>query len=179
MLTTRLSIINNDIIPLDAALAYAARGWQAFPLQTVINGACTCARGAECGNPGKHPRVAGGVHSATTDEATIRAWWEQWPAANVGIATGAASGLVVLDVDPRHGGDTSLAILESQVGALPRTLVVRTGSGGLHIYFKAPSRPVRNSASKLGAGLDIRAEGGYVVAPPSRHQAGGVYEWLS
>jgi hypothetical protein len=93
------------------------------------------------------------------------------------VRTGAASGLVVVDVDPAHGGDAALERLIAQHGSLPQTLTVLTGSGGRHFYFSHPGRTVRNSAGTMGAGLDIRGDGGYVVAPPSRHITGGVYQW--
>src|SRR2546427_13223225 len=92
---------------LAAVLVYAQRGWSVFPVYTVVNGQCSCGNTA-CASPGKHPRTTHGVQDASTDEATIRQWWCRWPGANIGIRTGAVSGLVVLDVDPRHGGDASL-----------------------------------------------------------------------
>jgi len=84
----------------------------------------------------------------------------------------------VVDVDPPHGGDDSLRALLSGHGPLPDTAVVRTGSGGRHLYFAHPGRAVRNSAgTRLGPGLDVRADGGYVIAPPSRHASGAAYSW--
>jgi len=94
----------------------------------------------------------------------------------VGIRTGAGSGLVVLDVDPRHGGHDSLSALMDEYGPLPDTLTAATGSGGSHILFDHPGGTIRNSAGKLGAGLDIRGDGGYIVAAPSNHLNGG-YCW--
>jgi hypothetical protein len=82
---------------LDAALAYAQRGWAVLPLHTVRNGQCSCGN-TTCSSPGKHPHTTHGVKDATTDKATIEQWWSQWPEANIGIATGAISRLVVLDV---------------------------------------------------------------------------------
>lgn len=89
------------------------------------------------------------------------------------------SGLIVVDVDegPGKNGFASLATLEDQAGLISKDLVVRTGSGGQHIYLKAPSTVVRNSASKLAPFIDIRGEGGYVVAPPSLHISGNFYTW--
>jgi len=110
------------------------------------------------------------VHRAKT-------WWERWPAANVGVPTGQRSGLLVLDVDPRHGGLKSLNTLERENGSLPRTARARTGGGGVHVFFRYPAeKEVRNSAGWLGPGLDVRGEGGYVVVPPSRTQE--AYEWI-
>ena len=157
---------------LTAALRYAARGWRVFPVHAMGAGRCSCGK-VVCPSPGKHPRTPNGVKDATTDPATVRQWWQQWPAANVAIATGA--GLMVLDIDPDKGGDESLEDLQ-RVGRLPETLEVMTGGGGRHYYLET-REAVSNSASKLGPGLDIRGAGGYVVAPPSNHASGGRYEW--
>ena len=88
---------------LKAALDYAAMGWAVLPLHAVEKGRCTCGD-AGCGSPGKHPRTNHGLKDATSDPDTIRAWWAAWPDSNVGVRTGEESGIVVLDVDPRHGG---------------------------------------------------------------------------
>ena len=89
----------------------------------------------------------------------------RWPTANVGIATGARSGLVVLDVDPRHGGDEQLAAFEAEHGKLPETAAVVTGGGGAHYYFNHPGGDIRSR--KLSPGLELKADGTFVVAPPS------------
>jgi len=97
------------------------------------------------------------------------------PSANIGLATGRA---IVLDVDPRHGGDVSLCALEAEHGPLPRTCRSITGGGGEHIFFKSPDGvEIRNSAGDLAPGLDIRGAGGYIVAPSSVHASGRSYEW--
>lgn len=166
---------------LEAALSYAARGWRVFPLQWLREGGrCTCGK-KDCKSPGKHPRTPNGCLDGTTDADQIRRWWHQWPNANVGLATG--HGLVALDVDPRHGGAETLVDLQRELGNLPQTVAVETGSGGRHIYL-SPVDPktgevleVRNSASVLGVGVDVRGDGGYVVAPPSVHQSGRPYRW--
>lgn len=164
---------------LAAALGYARRGWSVLPLHSFRpDGACTCSKGAECVSSGKHPRTKNGSHDATTDEETIRDWWRQYPAANVGIATGERSGIFVLDADAKNGGPESLAALECQHGALPWSARVRTGSGGLHVYLEYPGRHLANRAGKMAPGLDVRCCGGFVVAPPSRHASGGAYSWL-
>ena len=86
----------------------------------------------------------------------------------------------MIDVDPRHDGDASLAQLEADHGEIPPSWRVSTGGGGLHIYLKAPMGiAIRNSAGLLGAGIDVRGCGGYVVAPPSKHISGGQYSWQS
>lgn len=163
--------------PIDAAAVYAHRGWAVFPCHAPAwsLGRCTCGH-SDCASPAKHPRVAGGLKVATTDRGQIEGWWSRWPNANVAIRTGEVSGLVVVDIDPGHGGETSLARLVAERGALPDGRVVRTGSGGRHLYFLHPGGTVRNDAGRrLGPGLDIRGDGGYVIAPPSRHANGGRY----
>jgi hypothetical protein len=117
------------------------------------------------------------LNAATTTSETISRWWRHWPDANVAVRTGAASGIVVLDVDPRHGGARSLRRLAERHGPMPNLPRVRTGSGGWHLFFAHPGARVRNSAGLIGDGLDIRGDGGYVIAPPSFHASGHRYEW--
>jgi hypothetical protein len=108
---------------------------------------------------------------------TIISWWNRWPQANVGIVTGAASGLWVLDLDG-HDGIDSFAALERENEVIISKLSVRTGGGGLHIYFPWPSTGnIRNSVKLHGMKIDTRGEGGYVVAPPSIHESGDLYTW--
>jgi hypothetical protein len=130
-----------------------------------------------CEPGGKAPLTYNGFWDATTDARRIRAWWGRWPDANVGVPTGRRSGLLVLDVDPRDGGAEGLAELEVAGGPLPETAKARTGGGGTHVFFAYPvGEEVRSSAGRLGPGLDVRGEGGYVVVPPSRTLS--AYEWL-
>ena len=163
---------------LAAALAYAKRGWRVFPLHGIRDGACTCGN-RECSSPGKHP-IAGlaprGFKDATTDSAAIRTWWRRYPDANVGIATGEDSGIVVIDVDPRNGGTDSLAAVVRKHGE-PETVTASTGGGGTHHYFKHPGRHIKCGSNVFGSGLDIKGDGGYVVAPPSSHVSGRRYWW--
>ena len=132
---------------------------------------------------GKIPLTAHGCKDATRDRDQVESWWDQYPLANIGIATGEINGLLVIDVDVKHDqgkyGDESLKALESELGELPETWVAITGSGGLHYYFRYPEgHDIRNSASQLAQDIDIRAQGGYVVAPPSVHpDTGRLYEW--
>jgi len=166
--------------PIDAALTYAARGWPVFPTHHPITSrrgpvACSCGH-ADCTSIGKHPRTKEGLKNATLDVKQIQEWWNRWPQAGVAIRTGTASGLVVVDIDPEHGGDDSLTALRSEHGPLPIGRTVRTGSGGTHLYFRHPGPALPNTAGRLGPGLDTRADGGYVIAPPSRHRSGGTYK---
>jgi hypothetical protein len=167
--------------PLDVALDYASRGLPVFPVYPIIEGrggcfACKCFHTIRCERPGKHPMTRHGLTDASTDAEQVRQRWYCAPDANIGIACSAEC--CVLDVDPRHGGDLMLDELEGQHGPLPVTWTAKTGGGGLHYYFRSP-QAIRNSAAQLGAGLDIRGTGGYVVAPPSRHISGGYYEWVT
>jgi len=116
-----------------------------------------------------------GLNDASTVEAVVRHWWESRPNANIGIAT---ASLVVVDIDPRHGGDATMNTLERKHGALPPTWRVITGGAGQHAYFRAPTgRKIPGSNGTAGPGIDIRATGGYVVAPPSNHVSGSAYTW--
>jgi hypothetical protein len=153
-----------------------------FPIHSPTVDKCSCGK-PDCKKVGKHPRTAHGLTDASTDAAIIRDWWKRWPAANVGIATGPESGVFVLDVDGEDG-QASLTPLEA-LGHLPQTLRAHTGRmgpdeerTGFHLYFYWPAGAnLHNSAGMLGQGLDIRAAGGYVVAPPSLHASGLRYEW--
>lgn len=162
---------------LEAALTYAHRGWAVLPVYGLKeDGTCACPGYGPC-SPGKHPATRKGVYGATADVERIRAWGERWRVCNVGIRTGTVSGLMVLDIDKKHGGEKTLETLTGAHGPLPPTLECRTGGGGRHIYFRCPPFMVRNSSGKVGWGLDVRGEAGYVVAPPSRHSSGAFYHW--
>jgi hypothetical protein len=141
------------------ALALARRGLCVFP----------CLRRA------KQPATGNGCLAATTDPELIKRWWQQEPEFNIAIATGARSHVFALDVDG-DDGEAELRRFEGEYGALPVTVESITGNGR-HLYFEWPNKPVRNSAGKVGAGLDIRGEGGYVLAPPSVHPSGRAYCW--
>ena len=158
-----------------SALGYASLGWQIMPLHSATGGRCSCGK-AECNSPGKHPRTRRGLKDASTESGVIERWWSQWPTANVGIRTGAVSGIVVIDIDPRHGGDDSLAALIREHGELPPTAEALTGGGGQHLIFQHPGGTIGNRAGLL-IGIDVRGDGGYIVAPPSNHVAGGRYRW--
>jgi hypothetical protein len=172
-----VAIVPNSDVGLSstAALQFIASGWPVLPVHAIREGRCTCGK-LDCASPGKHPfgaLVPRGLKEGSTDEATIRRWWTHQPGANVGVLTGAPSGLVVLDVDPRHGGDERLAELERQHGPLPRTIEAATGGGGRHLFFVHPGRRV--PSRPIAPGLDVKGDGGYVVAPPS--ETTGPYSW--
>lgn len=163
-----------------AAHDYAERGWLVVPLHYPDDrrdGRCSCRK--PCGSTGKHPRPVAWQKKASSSHDQISHWWKLDSRSNVGIATGGPARLVVLDIDPKDGGFDSLDELLAKHGQLPRTPTVTTGSGGRHYYFAAPedSEILRNSASRLGKGLDIRGVGGQVVAPPSLHASGERYSW--
>jgi hypothetical protein len=151
---------------LDAALEYARSGIPVFP----------------CNPLDKKPLTPHGFKDATTDEAQIRAWWTQWPNAMIGAPTGPASGMWVvdLDLDPvkKLDGRATLAQLVAQRGPLPDTLRTITPRGGEHLIFNwDPSVDIRNSTGKIGPGIDVRGNGGYVCLPPSKSATGGEYRW--
>lgn len=158
-------------VMLDAALELVRQGYRVFPCHTPkvtkTGTHCSCAK-ADCSSVGKHPRTLKGCTDASADEEQVRSWWSKWPDANVAIATG--TGLVVLDVDPDKGG-TSNGL------DLPDARRSVTGSGGEHWYMLSDGQPVPNSVELVGPGLDVRGEGGYVIAPPSLHESGRRYEW--
>lgn len=147
-----------------------------FPVHFVYDdGGCSC-ESASCDHKGKHPMTQHGLHDATTVEEEVRNYFTGEPDANIGIRTGAESNLVVLDVDVKTGGPASLAALIAEHGPLPVTPTVRTGSGGTHYYFAHPQGGMTvANRQNMRPGLDLRGDGGYVVAPPSNHAAGTDY----
>ena len=146
---------------LEAALGYLARGWSVVP----------------AAERGKRPIVRWQTYQdGHPSEAQVRRWFERWPAANVSVVTGAVSGIVVLDVDPKHGGEESLTRLALHNAGLPETVEATTGGGGRHVYFKHPGFEVRNRVG-LAPGLDLRGDGGVIIVPPSIHPSGRPYRW--
>jgi hypothetical protein len=144
------------------AATYAQRGWAVIPVRA----------GA------KMPIERDWPNQGRRTAAEVRAAWELYPDANVGIVTGRVSGLWVLDIDPQNGGMAALAGLIQAYGKLPETYVVRTPTGGLHYYFLLPEDfEPRNAqhgrvAGRLPVGIDVRGRGGQVVAPPSSRPDG-------
>lgn len=145
----------------EAALRYANLGMCVIPLR----------------ERDKRPMFNNWPEIATADQAIISRWWQQTPNANVGIATGKKSGIFVLDVDPANGGMDSYENMLLKHGGFPDTWQQITGRRGFHMFFRYPSFPVANAAG-LFPGIDIRGDGGQVVAPPSIHPDTGLtYEW--
>jgi len=184
MSSSDLPVILNSVFgafdaedPGSVALTLAAHGMNVFPLHTP-QGVDGCSCGTACGrSAGKHPRTRHGLLEASTNPQVVAAWWTRWPAANVAVVTGVASGMLVLDIDPDQDGETTIAALEAQHGALAPTWAVETGGGGLHLWYRHTGTDVPCSVGKLGPGLDVRGDGGYVVVPPSRHRSGERYRW--
>ena len=145
----------------DAAQSYLKRGWSVVPL---VPG-------------GKRPLVRWTEYQTRLPSVQeLEAWLKKWPDANIAIVTGSRSGLVVMDVDPRNGGAESLRSLEEVHGALPPTIEAITGGRGRHIYFRHPGGTVHNRVA-MKPGIDLRADGGMVAAPPSLHPSGRHYGW--
>ena len=153
---------------------YATTGWQIFPCHFMEGGACSCGK-PDCERAAKHPRTRKGFKDASSDAQQVRAWWGGTPGANIGIATGAVSGVWVLDVDGPEGR-ASLEELERQHGPLPPTVTARTGKGEHRYFLWNSERPV-GSRSGVLPGIDTRGDGGYVIAPPSNHRSGVDYAW--
>jgi hypothetical protein len=138
----------------EAALAYANRGWAVFPLHTPVEGRCSC-RQPECRDIGKHPRTRQGSNDASADLAVVERWWTSWPTANIAIAC-APSNLVVIDIDPRHGGDESLRDLVEEHGEeWLDTVSVVTGGGDGDVR-RRPARPPSHDHREVRAGV-VRA----------------------
>jgi putative DNA primase/helicase len=171
-----LPLPNSSLI--EWAIYYASLSYPIIPLyEPTSKKECSCYK-KDCPSIGKHPRVKNGLKDATTDLATIRSWWAKWPNANIGIATGVVSKLIVIDVDVKNDGLSSLDQIQKMYGPMLGAKV-RSGSGGLHFYFSmGVNDHIRNKVNLL-PGIDIRGEGGYIVAPPSSHASGKSYSWES
>jgi bifunctional DNA primase/polymerase-like protein len=131
----------------------------------MLSGRCSC-RHDGCPHAAKHPIARHGLHEATTDIKAIRSWWDRWPRANIAVATGKASRLVVIDVDPAHGGTQSLQHLQSLMGSLPAILTAGTGGGGLHLIYAHPGGVLRNTASRLPGPANHFPRGGGTARLP-------------
>lgn len=166
---------------LAAALHYAEHGWPVFMLGRSKRPVANCSACATA-DRGHDPATCGhltchGFYAATTDPQRVTAIVAAVPRGQLALRTGAASGTVVVDVDPRHGGHDSLTALIAE-GLLPRTRYAVTGSDGLHLYYRHPGPPVISRPMPGRPGIDIKADGGYVVLAPSVHQrTGRPYRW--
>jgi Bifunctional DNA primase/polymerase, N-terminal/AAA domain len=155
--------MNNTV--LEAALNYLAKGWSVIPIKQLS----------------KEPLVTWAeFQKRQATEGEIHKWFADWPEANVAIVTGRISNLIVVDVDPRNDGFETILQLVDEHGDLPPTITAQSGGGGEHFYFSYPSKhPLSTRKNALGPGVDLKADGGYIVAPPSRHPSGGLYRWDS
>ena len=142
---------------MSAVADYAGRDWHVLA----------------CKAGGKIPVTSHGLKDATSDLDILEGVFRSHPDANIGVAC-EPSGVFVLDVDPRHGGDKHLAELVAKYGELPPTVTCETGGDGQHFYFRAS--PGTRYRGTVGDGLDIKANG-YVIAPPSVHASGKSYRW--
>jgi hypothetical protein len=162
---------------LQWALYLASIGIPVFPLHFVDEeGTCSCGnpecrKGVPGNKAGKHPMTTHGLLDATTDSDKVRHFWDGEPDANLGIRTGAESGIVVVDIDPRHNGHITWQQLVAQHGQPPLTPMVTTGSGGWHLYYRHPGFHIGNRQN-MAPGIDLRGDGGYVVGPASNHVDG-------
>ena len=150
---------------LDAAIEYATKyKWAVFP----------------CSPMSKKPLTPHGCKDAKKSVGAIKAWWKKWPDASIGIATGSVSNLIVidedLDEDKGLNGYEAVSEWERINGALPATAQCITGRGGYHLYYQYDGTDIKNRAGILD-GVDVRGEGGYVIAPPSMHPNGTEYQW--
>lgn len=161
---------------LIAALEYAEAGQPVFMLGATKRPLANCGNCRDAGDDHDRERcphlTCHGFYAATTDPDRVRAMRGQAPRGLLAIRTGAASGLVVIDIDTGHGGRVDRELMTP-------TGYVRTGSGGWHLYYRHPGFAVPNSQSRIAVGVDVRGDGGYVVAPPSIHpRTGRRYEPL-
>lgn len=164
----------DSLAPAAAALAYAASGWSVVPVHVAHEGRCSCGR-ADCNAPGKHPRLRWEeAQHHPADPTQVARWWRRWPDANVGVVTGRVSALAVIDIDPRHGGDAAFEDLQAGWGGPVETVTSATGGGGRHLWFRTSDPP---ASTVLAEGVELKAEGGMVVAPPSLHLSGHRYRW--
>src|SRR5262249_31391106 len=161
---------------LTAALQYAAVGLSVVPVHSINgDGWCSCRDGKSCASPGKHPRTQNGIRDTTPDPTEIERFRSKWPDATIGIAMGPASGIAVIDIDPRNDGLETFENLEADLGRLPKTPMARTGGDGAHLMFNLPQIALRKAAA--GPGVDVLGGGCLMGAPPRRHASGDRYSW--
>jgi len=154
----------------DARILINRYGFSIFPVHGIYNGLCTCGN-ADCSNKGKHPATAHGLKDATNDIDALKDLWSARKYLNVGVATGKASNIFVIDIDGADGED---ALLE--LGEVPNTLQVNTGRGR-HLYFRYPATGEVITKKGILPHVDVRGDGGYVCGAGSNHYSGATYEW--
>lgn len=164
---------------LTEAMEFILRGWAIFPVHHMFNRKCSCGN-INCKSAAKHPLVRHGFNDATNDINQIREWWNKWPSANIGVATGAISNIVVIDIDPKSGGHNSLQNILRFTGEQESTLIAQSGGhrDGRHYYYMHPGGVIR-TIDGIRPGIDIKADKGCINAPPSVHQSGRTYRWLN
>jgi len=189
---TALSVSASKNLTQKYAIKYCQMGWKVFqvwaPAPNGVGLTCRCYRGSECDSPGKHPIKKDWQSIATSSVEKVSTW--NWEGKNIGIATGKISGLYVIDVDIKKDGMENLQKWERENEVLNPMYRVLTGSGGYHYYFPYPvgfgiSDNVRTTDNTglyhnrggILSGVDIRGDGGLIVAPPSLHICSGRYEW--
>jgi putative DNA primase/helicase len=162
---------------LTELLNLAAQGIRVFPIHGINeDGYCTCTNGKDCPSAGKHPRTRGWEEQASDDPEKIQNWWESYPQANWAAKTGTDSALLVVDIDPKNGGDQTWAkLLQNHKLNDAGMIVTTTGSGGTHYWFKRYGKDIRSRP--FADGIDIKGEQGLIVIPPSRHYSGDHYTW--
>lgn len=159
--------------------AYLDLGWQPIPTHYAVDGVCSCVRSGMCYSPGKHPVPNKWQSQAFTEEA-LKSYWDECKDYNIGLVTGTRTNLVALDVDAKSGGYESLHTLEEKHGILPHTTTASTGGGGKHYLFQYPKGILIPTKGNILSGLDVRGEGGQIIAPPSWHDSGKRrYSWVA
>lgn len=174
-MTTSRTTESESGAPLQWALAYARAGFAVIPVWPAAEDGqfCSCEKGEECPRPAKHPIPSSGIKQATTDTGRVTAWWKEHPDANIAVATGKASGCIVIDVDTNNGkqGDVSLTSACGDKGGIPVTLKARSGSGGAHYIYRWRENPYTRKIGFL-KDVDYLSDGGYVIVQPSRNLSG-------
>ncbi len=152
----------------ESALSYCRRGWSVIPIRFTGSIEDRKRPLLDAWEPYQRERAS---------EEQIHSWWQRWPQANIGVVMGAVSGLIALDLD----GPNAVPLLRDSHVFLPQTAAVQT-KRGYHAFYQHPGYEIPNRAKLLsdgdGSGVDVRGDGGYVVAPPSVHGSGWVYQWV-
>ena len=158
---------------LQAAIEYLNLGWSVVSAHHVEGFdeallKCSCKQ-TNCPNPGKHPnkRWTAYQHAAPTEQE-VASWWDRKPNSNIAIVTGKISKLVIVDIDPRHGGDVTWENIKQEFD-VPETLTAISANGGQHIYFEHPGDREVQGIVNVDTGIDIRADGNIIIAPPSKN----------